>query len=53
MDGRRVEKLHEIAYSSNVVTIGGNETDAGIIQIRADELKDGVKGLSGFGASDL
>lgn len=38
---------------NNVVTIGGNETDAGIIQIRADELKDGVKGLSGFGASDL
>lgn len=38
---------------NTLITIGGNETDAGIVQIRADRLKEGAEGLSGFGASDL
>lgn len=36
-----------------IVTIGGNETDKGILQIRYDKMKQGVKGLTGFGESEL
>lgn len=36
-----------------LLTIGGNETDAGTVQIRDDELAEGVKGLTAFGASKL
>lgn len=36
-----------------LVTLGGNETDKGILQVRYDKLEDGVKGLNGFGESSL
>lgn len=34
-----------------LVTIGGNETEKGILQIRYDKMKQDVKGLTGFGES--
>lgn len=36
-----------------IVTLGGNETDKGILQVRYDSLKEGTKGLTGFGESKL
>ena len=36
-----------------VVTIGGNETDKGILQVRHDKIDPDVKGLSAFGASGI
>lgn len=36
-----------------MTTLGGNETTKGILQIRRDKPADGVKGLSGFGESNL
>lgn len=39
--------------SDTLTTIGGNETDQGVVQIRTEHLKEGVKGLAGFGASHL
>ncbi len=36
-----------------ITTLGGNETDKGILQIRRDTLAEGVKGLAGFGESSL
>lgn len=39
--------------SDTLITIGGNESDKGILQIRHDKLAEGEKGLVGFGASHL
>lgn len=36
-----------------VITIGGNETSEGIVQIRSDLMQEGEQGLIGFGASAL
>jgi hypothetical protein len=36
-----------------ITTIGGNETDAGILQIRTNKLQEGERGLTGFGVSRL
>lgn len=36
-----------------LVTLGGNETDKGILQVRYDKLELGTKGLAGFGVSNL
>lgn len=36
-----------------LVTLGGNETDKGILQIRSNKLAEGERGLAGFGESSL
>lgn len=36
-----------------ITTLGGNETDKGILQIRSDKLVEGTKGLAGLGESSL
>ena len=36
-----------------VITIGGNETDRGILQVRHDKIDTSVKGLTAFGASGI
>lgn len=36
-----------------VTTIGGNETDKGILQIRTNKMAEGERGLAGFGESAL
>ncbi len=38
---------------STLVTLGGNETSKGILQIRTNKLSAGEKGLAGFGESSL
>lgn len=36
-----------------IVTLGGNETSKGLLQIRSNKLIDGERGLNGFGKSSL
>lgn len=36
-----------------IVTIGGNETDRRILQVRSNTMEVSVKGLTGFGASGI
>ena|GEM_PF-463405 len=38
---------------STIITLGGNETDKGILQLRSNKLAEGEHGLSGFGESNL
>lgn len=54
-DGSSAEHVAMVlaVEGDTIITIGGNETDKGIIQIRTDTLREGEKGLSGFGASAI
>lgn len=36
-----------------LVTLGGNETSKGVLQLRSNKLVEGERGLSGFGESNL
>lgn len=36
-----------------LITLGGNETSKGILQLRSNKLAEGERGLSGFGESNL
>lgn len=54
-DGGSAEHVAMIleVRGDKIVTIGGNETDKGIIQIRYDALQTDVKGLTAIGASGI
>lgn len=54
-DGSSSEHVAMIleVHGNTIVTIGGNEGDDGIIRVRYDALKAGVKGLVAIGASGI
>lgn len=39
--------------NDTLITLGGNETNKGILQLRSNTLAEGERGLSGFGESNL
>ncbi len=54
-DGKSREHVALVLDVKNdtLVTIGGNETDRGILQIRTNDLREGERGLTAFGRSTL
>lgn len=54
-DGSNAEHVAMVLgiRGDTLVTIGGNETDKSIVQIRYDKLQAGVKGLTAIGASGI